>query len=295
MAEVAEERGGGMFQSRTRKLGCLGIGLVVLALVVVGFMAPANLLHISLAAETLHVFGLGIPNTLLATWLTMLILITISFFATRDMEMVPSGLQNAVEAIVELFYDFVESVAGDRTRSLFPLVATFFFFIILSNWMGLMPGFNTIGVWEEHHGEAIFVPILRSASTDLNFTIALSIVSVVAAQYFGLKSLGLPYLGKFFRYGGDTTAEKAVSPFVGILELLSELIKILSFSFRLFGNMFAGEVLLIVMGFLGAFILPVPFMLLEIFVGFVQALIFAMLSLVFFMMATVHHGGDEGH
>lgn len=220
-------------------------------------------------------------------------------------------MQNAVEAIVEMFYGFIEGVAGAHQAPLFfPLVATFFFFILISNWMGILPGFGSVGVWAEHHEETVLVPFLRSANAHLSTTIALATISVCATQYFGFKLLGLPFLGRYFTFKGSARKEeegtavgglertigklggfmeRVGNAFAGILELISEFIKIMSFSFRLFGNIFAGEVLLIVVSFLCAFLVSLPFMLLELFVGFVQALIFSMLSLVFFMIATAHH------
>jgi len=304
-------------------LGCLGLVLVIVALFVGGLMlggianAAYQLPEISLAAEEIPLpfnvplLGHSVPNTLPATWLTMLVLIVVAFFATRNIKLVPSGLQNAVEAIVEMFYGFIEGVAGAHQAPLFfPLVATFFFFILISNWMGILPGFGSVGVWAEHHGETVLVPFLRSANAHLSTTIALATVSVGATQYFGFKLLGLPFLGRYFTFRSSSRKEegaaaagglegcvgkvggfmeRVANAFVGILELISEFIKIMSFSFRLFGNIFAGEVLLIVASFLCTFLLSLPFMLLEIFVGFVQALIFSMLSLVFFMIATAHH------
>jgi len=301
-------------------LGCLGILILTLALAVGGLMVGGvvnksyHLPEISLAAEgiplpfEIPLFGHSVPNTLPATWLSMLVLIVVAFFATRKMELVPSGLQNAVEAIVEMFYNFVEGVAGERARIFFPLVATFFFFILISNWMGILPGYGSFGVWEEHEGQLVLIPFFRSANAHLSTTIALAIVSVGATQYFGFKLLGKPFLNRYFTFKGSPKKEEAAAgglarlvgklggimervgnAFAGILELISEFIKILSFSFRLFGNIFAGEVLLIVVSFLCAFLASLPFMALEIFVGFVQALIFSMLSLVFFMIATAHH------
>ncbi len=301
-------------------LGCLGILIITIALAVAGLMLGGivdkelELPEISLAAEEIPLpfdvplFGHSVPNTLPATWLTMLVLILVAYFATRKMELVPSGFQNAVEAIVEMFYNFVEGVAGEKARIFFPLVATFFFFILISNWMGILPGFGSIGVWEEHEGHKVLIPFFRSANAHLSTTIALAIVSVVATQVFGFKMVGLPFLGRYFTFKSspreeDSTAsgfvraigkfggvmERIGNAFAGILELVSEFIKILSFSFRLFGNIFAGEVLLIVVAYLAAFLVSLPFMGLELFVGLVQALIFSMLSLVFFMIATAHH------
>jgi F-type H+-transporting ATPase subunit a len=195
------------------------------------------------------------------------------------------------------------------------LVGTFFFYILLSNLMGLLPGFGSVMVQGVHRGHITRVPLLRSANADLNTTIALALVSVVGTQYFGLSTLRLSYVSKFFNFrrlrrffsalvgrrprpqGMEFAIEFLlgfVDAFVGILELVSEFIKIVSFSFRLFGNIFAGEVLLIVIGFLATFVAPLVFMGLEVFVGFVQALIFSMLSLIFFSTAISHHG-EEAH
>ncbi len=307
-------------------LGCLGILLLTIAIAVAGLMLGGivnkgyHLPDISLAAEEVRlplnvpVFRDRVPNTLPTTWLSMLVLIVVAYFATRKMELVPSGFQNAVEAIVEMFYNFVEGVAGEKARIFFPLVATFFFFILTSNWMGILPGFGSILVPGFHKGHLVQVPLLRSANAHLSTTIALAIISVGATQYFGFKLVGLPFLGRYFTFksspreedseaGGFAVLigklggfmERIGNAFAGILELASEFIKILSFSFRLFGNIFAGEVLLIVVAYLAAFIASLPFMALEIFVGFVQALIFSMLSLVFFMVATAHHGSGESH
>jgi len=168
-------------------------------------------------------------------------------------------LQNVVEVPVEFFYNFVEGVAGEKARRFFPLVATFFFFILISNWMGLLPGFGSIGLVEHHHDKEILVPFFRSANADLSTTIALALLSVGATQYFGLTTLGLPYLGKFFNF--RRVVHYFRGPHRSFFDLLTGLIEI---------------------------------MLLEIFVGLIQALIFSMLSLVFFMMATVHHG-EETH
>ena len=295
----------GFLKTTKGKLGCLGIVVVTLALCTGGLFlggvvnTEVELPVISLAAENIHLsfdipfLGHKIPNTFPATWLTMLLLIIVGLlYKPAD---VPGRFSALVEMVVETFYDFIHDVAGEKARLFFPLIATFFFFIITSNWLGLLPGFGSIGLKEVHHGHEVIVPFFRSANADLNTTIALAIISVVATQYFGLRSLGLSYLSKFFTFKGAAFYERPINAFVGSLELISEFIKIVSFSFRLFGNIFAGEVLLIVIGFLAAFVASLPFMMLEIFVGFVQALIFAMLSLIFFMMATVQHDAHETH
>jgi F-type H+-transporting ATPase subunit a len=306
------------------RIGCLAIFLIVVGLLVGGFYLPAHwkfMPEISLAAEQVHLFGLSVTNSMIATVLSDIVLIVLALLAFRRPKLTPGGLQNGVEAVIELFYNMAERAAGDQARKFFPLIASFFFFILVSNWLGILPGFGSIGIWQEHHVEAapvaeqaaveesheataeaaethegglVLVPLFRSANADLNTTIALALISQVAAQYFGLQSLGLSYFKKFFNFSGPNIMFKGINAFVGVLELLSEFVKILSFSFRLFGNIFAGEVLLIVIGFLVVFLASLPFMFLELFVGVIQALIFAMLSLVFFMMATMHHE-EESH
>jgi F-type H+-transporting ATPase subunit a len=167
-------------------------------------------------------------------------------------------------------------------------------FILVANWLGLIPGIGSIGI--EHHGEETLIPLLRAPNADLNTTLGLAIISLVATQYVGFKHLGLKYLKKFFNFSAPPETKGLVrlvlvvaNGFAGLLELVAELIKIFSFAFRLFGNAFAGEVLLMVISFLASFIIVIPFLGLELFVGLVQALIFAMLSLIFFRMAIHHH------
>lgn len=248
------------------------------------------MLHISLPAEIVfYLDSFPISNSLLVTWLVMAFLIAFSVLATRNLQQVPSslyssrqvpsGLQNFAEMILEGLLNFFETVVGERAKIFFPLATTFFLFIILGNWSGLIPGFGSIGFWETIEGKRVLLPIFRRVTADLNTTLALALFSVGAIQYVGLQQLQLSYLKKFFNFRGP------VDLFVGILELVSEVARIISFSFRLFGNMFAGEVLILVISFLIPVIAPVPFLFLEIFVGFVQAFIFAMLTLVFLNMA----------
>ena len=184
----------------------------------------------------------------------------------------------------------MDTVLGSRSLSekYFPIVTTVFLFVLLSNWLGLLPGAGSLGILHEiqHEGEyrTILVPFLRAPSADLNFTVALALAVMFAINFFGLTALGIKrYAGKFFNF------KNPIYTFVGLLELISEFVKIISFSFRLFGNIFAGEVLLIIIGFLGPYFLPLPFLFLEVFVGFIQAFIFAMLTLVFIGMSVSHH------
>ncbi|MEA2098447.1 MAG: F0F1 ATP synthase subunit A [Patescibacteria group bacterium] len=250
-------------------------------------------MHVSITPEIItNILGVPISNTLIASLIATVILITIAYFATRKMKEVPTGLQNLFETIIEALLNMVDSVTRDRkqTYQFFPLVATIFIFIILSNWLGLVPGFGSLGFYEtvkegmRGNEHAVFIPLLRSANSDLNTTLAIAIVSVMATQIFGIMALGvLKYGKKFINFSSPITF------FVGILELVSEVAKMVSFSFRLFGNVFAGEVLLVVMMTLAPFIAPLPFFGLELFVGFVQALVFAMLTLVFLKMAVTAH------
>ncbi len=239
--------------------------------------------QISLAAEKIgSVFGLSITNSLLSTWIVMAILVVFSLAATRNMTMVPSGLQSIAEMIIGGLYDFFTSVVGTYIKQLFPLIASFFLFIVVANWFGLLPGVGTVGFYE---GEK-FVPLLRGSNADLNMTLALAIVSIVAIQYFGFQMLGFHYSTRYINFKGP------IDFFLGFLEIISQLADVVSFAFRLFGNIFAGEVLLTVIAFLMPFIVPLPFMALELFVGFIQALVFSMLTAVFLKVA-VSHGAEE--
>ena len=201
----------------------------------------------------------------------------------------PSRLQSMIEFMIENIFNFIESITGKVKANLyFPLIATLFFFILISNWIGLLPGMGTIGTHAIIHGESVFVPYFRAPTADLNTTLALAIITMVMVQIYGFRFLGFGYLKKFFDFKGP------INFFVGILELLSEFSKVISFAFRLFGNVIAGEILLLVMAFLLPYFGPTPFIGLEIFVGFIQALVFMMLTTVFCNMATIGHG-SEGH
>ena len=249
-------------------------------------------MHVSITPEIVtHIFGIPVTNTLIASLLTTVVLVVIVYFATRKVNEIPRGLQNLFEMIIESLFKMIDSVTGDRkqTYQFFPLVATIFIFIIVSNWLGLFPGFlsigfneTVVGMHEEEH--TVFVSFLRSANSDLNTTLALAMISVIATQIFGILALGvLKYGKKFINFSSP------ISFFVGILELIGEIAKMISFSFRLFGNVFAGEVLLVVIMTLAPFIAPLPFFGLELFVGFIQALVFAMLTLVFLKVAVTAH------
>lgn len=245
--------------------------------------------HISLSAETLwRVGGLPISNALLTTWLVMALITILSYLATRRLDLLPGNAQTIAELLVGGLYDFFEGVIGKHVKDVFPLIASLFFFIIIANWVGLLPGVGTIGFFKQEGTVQFFLPLLRGPTADLNTTLALALVSVVAIQYFGFKKLGLHYSSRFINI------KNPIYFFVGILEILSDISKVVSFAFRLFGNIFAGEVLLAVMAFLMPFIVPLPFLMLELFVGFIQALVFSMLTAVFLNVAVSHGEGEHG-
>lgn len=240
-------------------------------------------MDISLAAEPIAYIGsFPVTNTLVMALLISLALVIFSVIVKLKLSRVPQGVQNFVELVMERVIDFMAGVTQNRDKAykFFPLVFTIFIFVLLSNFIELLPGLGSIGRYAAHNGERVLVPFIRSASADLNVTLAIAIISVMATQIFGILGIGFfKYTKKFLNFTDP------VMFFVGILELISELAKMISFSFRLFGNIFAGEVLLLVIGFLVPLIAPIPFLFLEIFVGFVQALVFAMLTLVFLTMA----------
>ncbi len=240
-------------------------------------------LHISLAAEKIaHIGPLPITNSLLMTWGVMVILLVLAITSTRKLSLIPTHFQSIMEIVLEGLYSFFSTVVGHHVKMIFPLVASLFLFIIVSNWSGLLPGVGTIGLNEATEHATKFVPLLRGPTADLNTTIALALIAVIAMQYFGFKTLGIKYSHRFVNF------RNPILGFVGFLEVISDISKVISFAFRLFGNIFAGEVLLAVMAFLMPFIVPMPFLMLELFVGFIQALVFSTLTSVFINVALAH-------
>ncbi len=246
----------------------------------------------TLASETVaHIGHFGIRNTLIMSWLAMAVLIlgALSLRGT-GYRLIPGRLQAMGELVVEGLFNFFNSILGDerRTRKLFPLVATMFLFIIIANWMGILPGVGSITILGEHEGHEMALPLFRSMNADMNVTLAFSIVSIITVQILGFAALGFRgHLGKYFV--APWKKPYGIGTFVGILEFIGEFTRIVSFSFRLFGNIFAGEVLLMVISAIVPYVVPVPFYGLEIFVGFIQALVFSMLTLVFISMAVTPH------
>lgn len=245
------------------------------------------MLQISLKAE--NIFYLGnwpVTNAVLLAFVVLVVLSALAYALRRRLSMVPGMMQNLFEMIIEGALGLMDSVFGDRRTSekYLPLVFTIFLFVLFSNWAGLIPGVGSILIG---HG-ADAVPLLRSPASDLNFTLALALIAVTLVNVIGVSVIGLKgRLSVFFNFKGP------IDFFIGILELVSEFAKIISFSFRLFGNVFAGEVLLAIMAFLVPYLIPLPFMFLEVFVGFIQAFIFGMLTLVFVSMAIVSHDTEH--
>jgi len=245
-------------------------------------------MNISLAPEVLfHIAGIGITNTyLIAVVIVLLALVFGLVLKARGIQAVPTGMQNVTESVFDVWLTTIDSVSGDRklTLKFFPIVVTVFLFVLFSNLVELIPGLGTIGVYGMHNGHVALIPFLRSASADLNFTLAVAIIVMTSTWIVGIREIGFKHhISKFF------TLKNPIAAFVGILEFIGEFAKIVSFSFRLFGNIFAGEVLLLVIAFLVPVIAGIPFLFLELFVGLVQAVVFSMLALVFLKMAAVHH------
>ncbi len=245
------------------------------------------MLQISLRAEDIfHIGNWPVTNAVFLATIVLVVLAVVSYFLRRRLSMIPGTMQNIFEIILEGALDLMDSVLGDRRTSerYLPLVLTIFLFVLFSNWAGLVPGVGSILVG---HGDAA-VPLLRSPASDLNFTLALALIVVTLVNVIGAAVVGIKgRLSVFFNFKGP------IDFFIGILELVSEFAKIISFSFRLFGNVFAGEVLLAIMAFLVPYLIPLPFMFLEVFVGFIQAFIFGMLTLVFVAMAIVPHDTEH--
>lgn len=250
----------------------------------------------TLASETIaHVGGFEIRNTMVMAWLGMAVLSAFALSVrSTGYKLVPGRWQMGVELLVGGLFDFFDTIlhSPKLTRRVFPVVATIFLFIITANWMGIFPGVGSVTILGEHAGQTVPMPLFRSMNADINMTLAFAIVAMVFAHGLGMASLGaLTHIGKYLV--APWKPPYGIGTFVGILELLGEVTRTFSFSLRLFGNIFAGEVLLVVVSALVPYLAPLPFLGLEIFVGFIQALVFSMLTLVFISMAVVSHG--DGH
>ena len=236
--------------------------------------------EISLKAEELfRIGGFSLTNSLFLTFIVSFILILLSFLIYRKINIIPGKLQSVAEISIEWFLSLMESTLGSlkKAEMYFPLVATIFIFIMFSNILGIFPGVGSLYIKEGVKN----VPIFRSPAADLNFTLAFAVISVIITNLLGIMAVGFfPYISKFLNFGDP------IKFFVGLLEIVSEFAKIISLSFRLFGNVFAGEVLLTIIFFLAPYFIPLPFLFLELFVGLIQAFLFAMLTLVAITLST---------
>jgi F-type H+-transporting ATPase subunit a len=311
-----------------KKKGCLGCSLpiviilavIILAVVLIGVLAgPLGQklipgLHLpawmsvprpepSLPAETIfHILGFPVTNTIIATWLTMLVLVIMAVAVSRRVKIIPGRLQSIFEGVLGWVFDLCASIAGEKDgRKFFPLVATIFLFVIVNALLALLPGFNSLIV---HEGDAA-IPVLRGANTDINTTFGLAIVAFLVFEYFGWRRLGLHYAKKFIvlgdvghgfkqifkgnMQGGMTIFSGAMVAIAGLLEGLSDFIRIISLTFRLLGNMIAGEIVILSFYFLAPFFVPNIMYIFELLFGFIQALVFASLTMVYITLAVAPH------
>lgn len=252
-----------------------------------------------LAAETIFSIGsFPVTNTVINSFGAVILFLILGFVLRKASAEIPGKAQNFAESILEVILSYMDQVTHDRKKSMkfLPLVGTLFLFILISNWIGVFPGIGSIGRWLVHEGHVELIPIFRPANTDLNMTLAMALLGVTMTHVFGIMAIGFwKYANKFvklgdiwrsFRKGGMSIMVAFIEFFVGLIEIFSEVAKVVSLSLRLFGNVFAGEVLLTVMASLLAFVVPLPFIGLEILVGMIQAVVFSMLILVFASMAT---------
>ena len=307
------------------------LALAVIGGIIASKFTPIIMPHIQVAPEVISEKWFTIPgigdfymtNTMLTTMIVYLLIFGVAFIvkqSTSKADLVPSGISGALETVIEMLYNLAESTAGKYAKKIFPWFFSIIVVVLLANWMELIPGVDTIG-WLHHtehgypvkevangvfaifddkggHSEGLYhvVPFLRVPSTDLNFTGALALVAVFMTQFIGVQTQGIRYFTKFFNF---TTMFK--KPFfgvldfaVGILELISEFSKVLSFAFRLFGNIFAGSVLLFIVGSMIPYFMQAAILVFEFAIGLIQAFVFGMLTLVFMTQATQGHG-DEAH
>ncbi len=242
-------------------------------------------IHVVLKAEELwNIAGFPITNSLLMTWITMAVLIAFAFFMRSRLALIPGKLQAGVEWLFQGVLNYMsETLENEKlARRFFPLIMTIFLFVFVANELAFLPGIGSIMVGD--------IPLLRPASADLNMTLALAIISFLTIEITGVAVLG------FFKYAGKYVNFKSPVDFVvGIIELISNVGRLISFSFRLFGNVFAGEVMIVVAMFFAAYLLPLPLIAFEVFVGFIQAVVFAMLTLFFIKLAIMEPHGEEAH
>ncbi len=264
--------------------------------------------EITLFAEPLvHFENFTITNALLTSWAVVGIILVLSLFIRLKLKTVPGKLQNIFEIAIDGALGLCDQVTGNRaiSQKIFPVAISVFFFILINNWLGILP-LGAFGIIEEGEHGLLFVPFLRGGTADINTTVALAVMAVLGANLFGVFSIGiwktfnkyvnLKVLGEIFtkiRHEPTIIIVAPITFFVGLIEIVGEFAKIASLSFRLFGNVFAGEVLLVSMAALVAYIVPIPFLFLELLVGVIQALIFSILLVVYFTIASTDHAEHE--
>jgi F-type H+-transporting ATPase subunit a len=311
-----------------KKKGCLGCSLpiaialavLIVAVIIIGVLAgPLGQklipgLHLpgwlsvprpepSLPSEAIfHILGFPVTNTIIATWVTMLVLIVLAVTVSRRVKIIPGRMQSIFEGVLGWIYDLCASIAGEKDgRQFFPLIATIFLFVIVNALLALLPGYSSLII---HEGDAA-IPVLRGANTDINTTFALAIVAFFVFEYFGWRRLGLHYVKKFIvvgdighgvkqifkgnKQGGMTIFSGAMVAIAGLLEGLSDFIRIISLTFRLLGNMIAGEIVILSFYFLAPFLVPNIMYIFEFLFGFIQALVFASLTMVYITLAVAPH------
>lgn len=265
------------------------------------------MVNVPIAAEAVfHIGSFPVTNAQVNAFIALGVIGISAFFIRFGAKEIPGKFQNFVEIILEKLLAFFDQVTGDREKSkrFLPLAGTMFLFILISNLMGLFPGMGSIGRWLPVNGETELVPIFRPANSDLNLTLAMALTSVIASHVMGILALGfLAHAGKFFQLRGLWQAIKSLKPIsiftslielmVGLIELIGEIAKVASLSLRLFGNIFAGEVLMTVIGSILSVFIPLPFMGLELIVGIVQATVFAMLTLVYMTVMSMPPHGEH--
>ena len=314
--------------AKKRLLGCsFPVAIIIIAAIVILFVLSLltgplgkNLLHLpewlvtakpepKLPAEVVfHILGFPITNSIVSTWITMAVLVLFCWAVTRKMELIPGRKQALLEFAIEALLNFCRSVAGEKNgRRFFPVVATIFLFIAFNAWLSLLPGYGSLLVHFSNGEEA---ELIRGANTDINTPLAVAIISFFVVEVIGFRSLGISYGKKFLNLDGIIESGKHlgkgrikqalssfvfgfINLFVGVIETVSELIRVVSLTIRLFGNMTAGEILLLSAVFLMPWLFALPFYGLELLVGFVQALIFASLTLIFLTTAVASHGDHK--
>ena len=259
------------------------------------------------AEPVTHIGSFVVTNALITSWIAVGIIIILSVLLRLNLKKVPGKLQGLFEIIIDGALGLVDQVTGDRKLSvkIFPYAISVFFFILVNNWLGILP-ISAIGLVEHGKEGASFIPFIRSGTADINTTLALGILAVFGANIFGIVSIGtwktfnkyinlkaLISIPSKIKHEPTVLIVAPITFFVGVLEIIGEIAKVASLSFRLFGNVFAGEVLLLSMSLLVSYAVPIPFLFLEVLVGVIQALIFGMLTTVYFTIASQDHDAHE--